>query len=141
MVEINDLAALERELGAGDVAVALVEPALTNVGIVLPEPGYHDELRRLTREHGTLLIIDETHTFCCGPGGYTAAHGLEPDLVTIGKAIAGGVPTGAFGMSDEVAKRGARGSGWDEPTRAGSAARLPATRCRWPPRPPPLRRC
>ncbi len=105
VVEINDLEALERELAEGDVAVALVEPALTNIGIVLPDPGYHAELRRLTREHGTLLIIDETHTFCCGPGGYTAVHGLEPDLVTIGKPIAGGIPAGAYGMSDEVATR------------------------------------
>jgi glutamate-1-semialdehyde 2,1-aminomutase len=76
---------------------------LTNVGIVLPEPGYHEALRRLTREHDVLLIIDETHTLCAGPGGYTAAHGLEPDLVTLGKAIAGGIPAGAFGMTPAVA--------------------------------------
>ena len=76
----NDVDALERELANGDVAVALFEPALTNVGIVLPEPGYHDAVRELTRRHGTLLIIDETHTICAGPGGYTAAHGLQPDL-------------------------------------------------------------
>jgi glutamate-1-semialdehyde 2,1-aminomutase len=134
VVEINDLEALERELGAGDVAVALVEPALTNVGIVLPEPGYHDALRRLTREHGTLLIIDETHTFCCGPGGYTAAHGLEPDLVTIGKAIAGGVPTGAFGMSAETAERVLADKDWVDAhaggvggTLAGNSLSLAAT--------------
>jgi glutamate-1-semialdehyde 2,1-aminomutase len=134
VVEINDVEALERELGAGDVAVALVEPALTNVGIVLPDPGYHDALRRLTREHGTLLLIDETHTFCCGPGGYTAAHGLEPDLVTIGKAIAGGVPTGAFGMSAEVAERVLADPDWDDAhaggvggTLAGNSLSLAAT--------------
>ena len=78
---------------------------MTNMGIVLPEEGYHDELRRLTREAGTILIIDETHTFSAGPGGCTAAWGLEPDMVTIGKAIAGGVPTGALGVSDDLAGR------------------------------------
>jgi glutamate-1-semialdehyde aminotransferase len=105
VVEFNDLEALERELAYGDVACVLAEPALTNVGIVLPDPDYHDGLRRLTREHGTLLVIDETHTFCCGPGGYTAAHGLEPDLLTIGKPIAGGIPTGAYGLSAAVAEQ------------------------------------
>jgi glutamate-1-semialdehyde 2,1-aminomutase len=103
VVEWNDVEALERELARGDVACVLAEPALTNIGIVLPEPGYHDALRALTRGHGTLLIIDETHTFCAGPGGYTAAHGLEPDLLTIGKAIAGGIPAAAYGFSDTVA--------------------------------------
>jgi glutamate-1-semialdehyde aminotransferase len=103
VVEFNDLEALERELDQGDVACVLAEPALTNIGIVLPDPGYHERLRELTRAAGTLLVIDETHTFCCGPGGYTAAEGLEPDLVTIGKPIAGGIPTGAYGMTDEVA--------------------------------------
>ena len=103
VVEWNDLEALERELAHGDVACVLAEPALTNIGIVLPEPGYHEGLRELTRKHGTLLIIDETHTFCAGPGGYTGAHGLEPDLLTIGKAIAGGIPAAAYGFSAEVA--------------------------------------
>src|SRR5256886_10152419 len=83
----------------------LAEPALTNIGIVLPEPGYHDALRVATRETGTLLIIDETHTLCAGPGGYTAAHGLDPDLLTVGKAIAGGIPAAAYGFSQEVAER------------------------------------
>ena len=78
---------------------------MTNAGIVLPDPGYHEALRELTREHGTLLIIDETHTFCAGPGGYTAAAGLDPDLLTIGKAIAGGMPAAAYGMTEEVAER------------------------------------
>jgi glutamate-1-semialdehyde 2,1-aminomutase len=105
VVEFNDVEALERELGHGDVACVLAEPALTNVGIVLPQPGFHDALRRATRETGTLLIIDETHTICSGPGGYTAPHGLEPDLLTIGKPIAGGIPAAAYGFSDEVARR------------------------------------
>jgi glutamate-1-semialdehyde 2,1-aminomutase len=105
VVEFNDLAGLERELAKGDVALVLAEPALTNIGIVLPDDGYHEELRRLTREHGTLLCIDETHTICVGPGGATAAWGLEPDLLTIGKPIAGGVPIAAYGMTAELAER------------------------------------
>ncbi len=105
VVEWNDVDALERELAHGDVACVLAEPALTNIGIVLPEPGFHDALREATRAAGTLLIIDETHTICAGTGGYTAAHGLEPDLLTIGKPIAGGVPAAAYGFSREVADR------------------------------------
>jgi glutamate-1-semialdehyde 2,1-aminomutase len=105
VVEWNDVAALERALAAGDVACVLAEPALTNIGIVPPAPGFHDALRALTREHETLLVIDETHTICCGPGGYTAAHGLEPDAVTIGKAIAGGVPAAAYGMGEGMVAR------------------------------------
>src|SRR5215203_2158772 len=105
VVEFNDVEALERELAHGDVACVLAEPALTNIGIVLPEPGYHDALREITRRAGTLLIIDETHTICTGPGGYTAAHGLEPDMLTIGKPLAAGVPAAAYGFSEEVARR------------------------------------
>jgi glutamate-1-semialdehyde 2,1-aminomutase len=105
VVEWNDAEALARELAHGDVACVLAEPALTNIGIVLPEPGYHDALRAATRETGTLLIIDETHTICAGPGGYTAADGLEPDLLTIGKPIAGGIPAAAYGFSADVAAR------------------------------------
>ena len=105
VVEFNDVDGLERELAHEDVAVVLTEPALTNVGIVHPEPGFHDALRELTRRYSTLLAIDETHTICCGPGGYTAAHGLEPDLVTIGKPIAGGIPAAAYGFSEELAAR------------------------------------
>jgi len=104
VVEWNDVEALERELATGDVACVLAEPALTNMGIVLPEPGYHDALRESTRRHGTLLVIDETHTMSAGPGGYTAAQGLLPDLLTVGKALAGGVPIGAFGMTEAVAR-------------------------------------
>jgi glutamate-1-semialdehyde 2,1-aminomutase len=103
VVQWNDPEALERELAHGDVACVLAEPALTNVGIVLPEPGFHDELRAATRRHGTLLAIDETHTLCAGPGGCTAAHGLEPDVLTVGKAIGGGVPSAAYGFTEEVA--------------------------------------
>jgi glutamate-1-semialdehyde 2,1-aminomutase len=105
VVEFNDEDALREALEPGDVAAVLAEPALTNIGIVLPDPGFHDELRRLTRETGTLLIIDETHTMSTGPGGYTAAHGLDPDILTVGKSIAGGVPIGAYGMRREIADR------------------------------------
>jgi glutamate-1-semialdehyde 2,1-aminomutase len=105
VVEFNDVEALERELAHGDVACVLAEPALTNIGIVLPEPGFHDRLRELTRRTGTLLIIDETHTMSTGPGGYTAAHGLDPDMLTVGKSIAGGIPIGAYGMRRELAER------------------------------------
>ncbi|WP_427917602.1 transaminase [Streptomyces sp. cg40] len=105
VAEFNDPARLERELAHGDVAAVLMEPALTNIGIVLPEPGYLAAVRELTRKHGTLLIIDETHTFSAGPGGCTAAWGLEPDLLTIGKAIGGGIPAGAYGLSVELADR------------------------------------
>jgi len=105
VVEWNDAEALERELARGDVACVLAEPALTNIGIVLPEPGFHDALRAATRETGTLLIIDETHTLCAGPGGYTAAYGLEPDVLTVGKAIAAGIPAAAYGFSEPVAER------------------------------------
>jgi glutamate-1-semialdehyde 2,1-aminomutase len=103
VAEFNDLDALARELAHGDVAAVLMEPALTNIGIVLPEPGYLDGVRALTRRHGTYLINDETHTFSAGPGGATAAWGLAPDVVTIGKAIGGGIPVGAYGLSADLA--------------------------------------
>lgn len=105
IVQMNDVAALESALGEGDVACVLAEPALTNIGIVLPDPGFHEALRALTRATGTLLVIDETHTICAGPGGATRAWGLEPDLLTIGKPLGGGVPAAAYGMSAEVAAR------------------------------------
>jgi glutamate-1-semialdehyde 2,1-aminomutase len=105
VVPFNDLDALETALAAGDVAALLMEPALTNIGIVLPEPGYLDAVREITRRHGVLWIIDETHTICTGPGGSTAAWGLQPDMVVIGKPIGGGMPAAAYGMSAEVAER------------------------------------
>jgi glutamate-1-semialdehyde aminotransferase len=105
VVEFNDIAGLEAALADGDVAAVLFEPALTNVGIVLPEPGYHDAVRDITRRTGTLLIIDETHTICAGPGGATGAWDLDPDLVVIGKTIGGGIPSAAYGFSPEVAAR------------------------------------
>jgi glutamate-1-semialdehyde 2,1-aminomutase len=105
VAEYNDLDGLERQLAHGDVAAVLMEPALTNIGIVLPQPGYLEGVRELTRAYGTLLINDETHTFSAGPGGATALWRLEPDLLTIGKAIGGGIPAGAYGMSTGFADR------------------------------------
>jgi glutamate-1-semialdehyde aminotransferase len=105
VVEFNDVAGLEHALADRDVAAVLIEPALTNVGIVLPEPGYLDAVRELTRRTGTLLINDETHTICAGPGGATGAWGLEPDMLVIGKTIGGGIPVAAYGMTTEVADR------------------------------------
>ncbi len=105
VVEFNDPETLARELAHRDIAAVLMEPALTNIGIVLPEPGYLQAVRELTRAHGSLLINDETHTFSAGPGGCTRAWQLDPDIVTIGKAIAGGMPAGAFGLSAELADK------------------------------------
>jgi len=105
LVPFNDLEALERELAAGDVAVAVFEPALTNVGIVLPDPGYHAGVRELTRRYGTLLLIDETHTICAGPGGTIRAWDLDPDLFVIGKSIGGGIPSGTYGFTEAVGAR------------------------------------
>ena len=106
VVEFNDSAALEAALAPGDVACVLTEPVLTNVGMVLPEPGFLQTLRTLTRRHGTLLAFDETHTISCGPGGYTRADGLpDPDMLVLGKPIAGGTPGAAYGFSAEVGAR------------------------------------
>lgn len=102
VIEFNDLAMLEAALAPRDVAAVLMEPALTNCGIVLPDEGYLEGAREITRRTGTVWIIDETHTWCAGPGGYTAAHKLEPDMVTLGKPVAGGIPAAAFGASQEV---------------------------------------
>lgn len=105
VVEFNDVEALERELAHGDVAAVLMEPALTNIGIVLPEDGYLERVRELCTASGTLLMIDETHTISAGPGGATAAWGLQPDIFVIGKSIGGGIPSGAYGITEEVARQ------------------------------------
>jgi len=104
VAEFNDLAGVEAQLAHGDVAAILTEPALTNIGIVLPEPGFHEGLRELATRHGTLLIIDETHTFSAGAGGATRAWGLRPDILVIGKSIGGGLPSGAYGITTDVAR-------------------------------------
>jgi len=103
VIEFNNLAALEAALAPGDIACVLAEPVMTNIGIVHPEPGYHEALREITRRTGTLLILDETHTISAGPGGCTGAWGLQPDMLTVGKPIAGGIPAAVYGLSAEVA--------------------------------------
>lgn len=102
VVPFNDLDALEKALSPGDIACVLCEPAMTNAGIILPDPGYHEALREITHRSGTLLIIDETHTICGGPGGLTRVWNLEPDIYTLGKPIAGGIPAAVMGMSQKV---------------------------------------
>ena len=104
-VEFNDLQAVEAALATGEIAAVLTEPVLTNSCMVLPEAGFHDGLRTLTRHHGTLLILDETHTQSSGLGGYARLHSLSPDLYVIGKCVAGGVPTGLLGLTEAVASR------------------------------------
>ncbi|PIB90760.1 aspartate aminotransferase family protein [Caulobacter sp. FWC2] len=105
VVPFNDLEALRAALAPGDVAAVLAEPVMTNCGMILPEPGFHDALRKLTRDAGTLLIIDETHTISTGPGGYIKAYGLEPDVFVLGKAVAGGVPAAVWGVTAELSTR------------------------------------
>jgi glutamate-1-semialdehyde 2,1-aminomutase len=105
VVDFNDVGGLEAALADGAVAALLIEPALTNVGIVLPEPGYLEAVRDITRRTGTVLIIDETHTICAGPGGATLAWDLEPDVLVIGKTIGGGIPSAAYGFSPDIAAR------------------------------------
>ncbi|MEN3032453.1 aspartate aminotransferase family protein [Chromobacterium amazonense] len=105
VVEFNDLAALERALSDGRVACVLAEPAMTNIGMVLPDPDYWQQAQAIIRRHGSLLLLDETHTISCGPGGFTALHGLRPDLLVLGKPLAGGLPAAAYGFSAELAAR------------------------------------
>jgi glutamate-1-semialdehyde 2,1-aminomutase len=126
VVEFNDPGALEAALADGDVACVITEPVLTNSCMVLPAPGFHAALRDITRRHGTLLLIDETHTISTGPGGYTRAHGLEPDLFVLGKPVAGGVAASVWGMSSDVAERWARYDAAKEPGYSGMGTTLSA---------------
>jgi len=135
VIEFNDVAALEKALQPGDVACVLAEPAMTNVGIVHPDPGYHQRLRDLTRKYSTLLIIDETHTICAGPGGYTRAENLDPDFIVFGKPIGGGVPGATYGFTQAVADAVAAGQNLEDcdvggigGTLAGNALSLAAMR-------------
>lgn len=105
VIEFNDEAALAAALAPGDVACVLAEPFMTNYGMIEARPGFLDTLRRITRETGTLLALDETHTFSSGPGGCTGRDGLQPDFFIVGKAVGGGVPVGLYGVSGEVARR------------------------------------
>ena len=102
VIEFNDIEALERALAPRDVACVLQEPAMTNIGMVLPQPGFQQALRQITRKYGTLLINDETHCISTGPGGYTRAFDLSPDMLTLGKPIAGGIPCSVFGFTAEI---------------------------------------
>jgi glutamate-1-semialdehyde 2,1-aminomutase len=135
VVEINDLEGLERALAHGDVAVCMFEPALTNIGIVLPDAGYWDGVREICDGAGTLLLIDETHTISAGPGGCTKAWGLRPDIVTIGKTLGAGIPSAAYGVTDAVQRRIVEGTdrdvidvGGTGGTLAGNALSLAAMR-------------
>ena len=102
VVEFNDVDGLEAALATRDVACVICEPAMTNIGTILPEPGYHEALRDITRRYGTLLLIDEAHTICAGPAGGTGAFGLDPDIITLGKPIANGIPAAASGYGEEL---------------------------------------
>ena len=104
-VEFNDIAGVEAALQTGEIAAVLTEPVMTNSCMVLPQAGFHDALRTLTRRYGALLIIDETHTISSGLGGYSAVHSLSPDMFVVGKCVAGGMPTAVWGMTDAVAAR------------------------------------
>jgi glutamate-1-semialdehyde 2,1-aminomutase len=135
VVPWNNIPALEQALAPGDVACVLAEPVMTNIGIIHPEPGYHDALRVLTRKYGTLLIIDETHTMCAGPGGYTGEMGLQPDILTVGKTIGSGIPAAVYGLSEEVGELVSKSIKVDESdiggiggTLAGNALSLAAMR-------------
>ncbi len=135
VVEFNDFTSLQQALAEGDVACILAEPALTNVGIVHPEPGFHDAMRELTRKFGTLLILDETHTLCAGPGGYTRTENLQPDMLVIGKAIGGGIPGAAYGFTSQIAERFSKSMNLEDcdtggigGTLAGNAVSLAAMR-------------
>jgi glutamate-1-semialdehyde 2,1-aminomutase len=124
VVEFNDIPALEAALAPGDVACVLAEPLMTNIGMVLPDEGYHDALRQITRRTGTLLVMDETHCMSSGPGGYSGAHGLEPDAIVLGKPIAGGVPAAVYGFSEETAGRIRKYLEHREPGRSGIGTTL-----------------
>ena len=103
--EFNDLAGVEAALKGGDVAAILTEPVMTNSCMVLPEPGFHDGLKRLAERYQTLLIIDETHTISSGLGGYSRVHSLDPDMFVVGKCVAGGMPTAVWGLRPTIARR------------------------------------
>jgi len=126
IVEFNDLAALESALLGRDVACVITEPVLTNCCMVLPEPGYHEGVRGLTRSYGTLLLIDETHTISSGPRGYTGAYDLKPDIFVLGKPIAGGVPTSAWGFTAEIAEAWSRATRAKPPGHSGLGTTLSA---------------
>ncbi|WP_127805991.1 aspartate aminotransferase family protein [Hydrogenophaga sp. NH-16] len=124
VVEFNDLAALDAALADGDVACVLAEPVMTNIGMVLPEPGYWAEAQQIIRRHGTLLVMDETHTISTGPGGYARAQGIAPDALVLGKPVGGGVPCAVYGMSAELAARAERAKREAPPGHSGIGTTL-----------------
>ena len=124
VVEFNDLAALDAALAAGDVACVLAEPVMTNIGMVLPAPGFWEAAQAIIRRHGSLLVLDETHTISTGPGGYTRAHGLQPDALVLGKPVGGGVPCAVYGMSAELAERAVRAKQEAPPGHSGIGTTL-----------------
>ncbi|MCD0491106.1 aspartate aminotransferase family protein [Chromobacterium violaceum] len=128
VAEFNDLAGLEAALADGRVACVLAEPAMTNIGMVLPDPGYWEQAQAIIRRHGSLLLLDETHTISCGPGGYAAAHGLRPDMLVLGKPLAGGLPAAAYGFSADLAARAQQAKRAAPPGHSGIGTTLSANR-------------
>ncbi len=128
VVEFNDLCALESALKGGEVACVLAEPVMTNIGMVLPQPGFWQAAQALIRQYGTLLVLDETHTFSSGPGGYAQANGLQPDALVLGKPIAGGLPCAVYGMSAELAERAMLAKRDAPPGHSGIGTTLTANR-------------
>ncbi len=124
VVEFNDLAALDAALAAGDVACVLAEPVMTNIGMVLPAPGFWEAAQAIIRRRGSLLVLDETHTISTGPGGYTRAHGLQPDALVLGKPVGGGVPCAVYGMSADLAARAVRAKQEAPPGHSGIGTTL-----------------
>jgi glutamate-1-semialdehyde 2,1-aminomutase len=124
VVEFNDLAALDAALAAGDVACVLAEPVMTNIGMVLPEPDFWAQAQAIIRRHGTLLVMDETHTISTGPGGYAQAHGIAPDALVLGKPVGGGVPCAVYGMSTELAQRAVQAKHQAPPGHSGIGTTL-----------------
>lgn len=125
-VEFNDIAAVEAALKTGEIAAILTEPVMTNSCMVLPDPGFHGALRDLSRRHGAVLILDETHTISSGPGGYTRVHGLEPDMFVVGKCVAGGMPAAVWGMTDALADRFLAVNAGRDPGHSGMGTTLSA---------------
>lgn len=105
VIEFNDFDALERVLATETIACLVMEPVMTNVGIIHPKPGFLEACRELTKKTGTVWIIDEAHTITAGPSGFAGAAGLEPDMLVLGKCIGGGFPVGCYGMTREISER------------------------------------
>ena len=128
VIEFNDLPALQAALQGGDIACVLAEPVMTNIGMVLPQPGFWEAAQTLIHQHGALLVLDETHTFSSGPGGYARLHGLQPDALVLGKPIAGGLPCAVYGMSTELAARAVQAKRDAPPGHSGIGTTLTANR-------------